>query len=72
MFNLLDPLDNIPLSKTEIKKIFLPATEKMTQELVRKYENLDTVIGQLKSWQKSKTKSIKAAIPILGNKILLR
>ena len=36
VFNLHDPLDNIPLSKLEIKNIFLPNTDKLTLELLQK------------------------------------
>ena len=35
VFNLHDPLDNIPLSKLEIENIFLPNTEKLTLELLK-------------------------------------
>ena len=41
VFKLHDPLDTIPLSKIKIEKIFLPTTEKITLELLRKYQNLD-------------------------------
>ena len=71
VFNLHDPLDTIPLSKTEIENIFLSSTETITLELLRKYQKLDPVIGQLKSWQKYKTKPTKADT-IIGNKTLLR
>ena len=47
IFNLHDPLDTIPLSKLEVENIFLPATEKITLELLQKYQNLDPVIRQL-------------------------
>ena len=33
----------------------------MTLELLKKNQNLDPVIGQLKSWNKIKTKPIKAS-----------
>ena len=36
VFILHDPLNNIPLSKLEIEKIFLPNTEKLTLELLQK------------------------------------
>ena len=72
VFNLHDPLDNIPLSKLEIEKIFLPNTEKLTIELLQKYQNFDPVFRQLKSWHTYKTKPMKAEITILGNKTLLR
>ena len=39
-FNLQDPLDNIPLSRTEIESIFLLATEKMALELLESYQNI--------------------------------
>ena len=40
-FNLHDPLDTIPLSKTtKIENIFLPTTEKITLELLQKYQTL--------------------------------
>ena len=72
VFNLHDPLDTIPLSKTEIENIFLPTTEKITLELLQNYQNLDPVIRQLKSCHKYKTKPNKADTTILGNKTLLR
>ena len=65
-------LDNIPLSKLEIEKIFLTNTEKLTIELLQKYQNFDPVIRQLKFWHTYKTKPMKADITILGNKALLR
>ena len=52
VFNLHDSLDTIPPSKTKIESIFLPATAKNTLEILRKYQNLDLVIRQLKSWHK--------------------
>ena len=67
-----DPLDNIPLSKNENQNIFLPTTEKMTLELLEKYQNSYPTNRQLKSRHKYKTKSIKADIILLGNKTLLR
>ena len=70
--NLHDPLDTIPLSKIEIEKKFLTTTEKITLELLRKYQNLEPVIRQLKSWHKYKTKPTKADTPILEIKTLLR
>ena len=48
VFNLHDPLDTIPLSKIEMENIFLPTTEKITLELLQKYQNLDPVIRHLK------------------------
>ena len=71
-FNLQDPLDNIPLSKTKYQNIFLQNTEKSAMELERNYQNLDPVIRQLKSWHKYKTKSINADITIFENNTLLR
>ena len=50
IFNLHDHFDNKLLSKLEIENIFLPNTEKITLELRQKYQNLDPVIRQLKSW----------------------
>ena len=44
VFNLHDPLDTIPLSKIKIENIFPPTTEKITLELLRKYQNFDPVI----------------------------
>ena len=70
--NLHDPLDTIPLSKLEIDNIFLPPTEKITLELLKRYQNFDPVIRQLKSWHKYKTKPAKADTTISGNKTLLR
>ena len=55
VFDLHDPLDTIPLSKLEIDNIFLPPTDKVTLELLKQYQNLDTVIRHLKSWHKYKT-----------------
>ena len=70
VFNLHEPLDNKPFSKTEMEKTFLPTTEKLTPELLQKYQTLDPVIKQLKSWHRYKTKPIKTDITILGNKTL--
>ena len=56
----------------EIENIFLPTTEKVTQELLQKNQNLDPVIRQLKSWHEYKTKPNKADATILENKTLLR
>ena len=72
VFDLQDPLDTNPLSKLEIDNIFRPPTDKITLELLKQYQNLDPVIRQLKSWHKYKTKPVKAATTILGNKTLLR
>ena len=72
VFSFHDPLDTVPLSKIEVGKIFLPPTEKITLELLQKYQNLDPVIRQLKSWLKYKTKPAKADTTTLGNKTLLR
>ena len=44
VFNLHDPLGTIPLSKLEIDNIFLPPTEQITLELLKRYQNLDPVI----------------------------
>ena len=62
----------IPLSKLEDENIFLPPTETITQKLLQKYQNLDPVIRQLKSWHKYKTKPSKTDKTILGNKTILR
>ena len=72
VFDLHDPIDTIPLSKIEVENIFLPPTEKITLQLLQKYQNFDPVIRQLKSWHKYTTKPTKADITILGNKTLLR
>ena len=72
VFNLYHPLRTIPLSKKEVENTYLPTTEKITLELLQKYQNLDPVIRQLKLWQKYKTKATKADTLILGNKTLLR
>ena len=72
VFDLHDPLDTIPLSKIEVENIFLPPTEKVTLQLLQKYQNFDPVIRQLKSWNQYKTKPTKAGTTILGNKTLLR
>ena len=42
------------LSKTDIKNIFLPATEKKHKNYYKKLPILDPVIKQLKSWHKHK------------------
>ena len=74
VFDLHDPLDTIPLSKLEIEKknIFLPPTDKITINTLKRYQNFDPVIRQLKSWHKYKTKPVKADTTISGNKTLLR
>ena len=72
VFDLHDPLDTIPLSKSEIENIFPPSTEKTTLQLLQKHQNLDPVIRQLKSWHKYKTKPAKADATILENKTHLR
>ena len=72
VFDLHDPHDLIPLSKLEVENIFLPPTEKVTLQLLQKYQNFDPVIRQLKSFHKYKTKPTKADVTILGNKTLLR
>ena len=71
-FDLHDPLDTIPLSKIEVANIFPPPTEKITLQLLQKYQNSDPVIRQFKSWHKYKTKPTKADTTLLGNKTLLR
>ena len=71
VFNLHDPLDTIPQSKTEIANNFLYPTETITLEILQKHQNFDPVIRQLKSWHKYKTKPTKADTTILGNKTLL-
>ena len=55
----------------EIENIFLPITERITLEMLQKHQNLDPVIGKMKSWHKCKTKPLKAETTILGNKTLL-
>ena len=72
VFDLHDPLDNIPLSKLEIENIFLPISEKVSLKLIQKYQDLDPVIRKLKSWHNYKIKPIKADITVLGKKTLLR
>ena len=72
VFNLHDSLDTVPLSKLETDNIFLPPTEKIILELLKRYQNFNPVIRQLKSWHKYKTKPAKADTTILGNKTLLR
>ena len=72
VFNLHDPHDTIPLSKIEVESIFSPPTEKITPQLLQKYQNFDPVIRQLKPWHKYKTNPAKADTTILGNKKLLR
>ena len=72
VFILHDPLDSIPLSKTKIEDIFLPAMEKITLEFFQKYQILDPVSIQPKCWHKYKTKPVKADITILRNRTLLR
>ena len=66
IFNLQDPLDDIPLSEKEIQNIFLPSTETLTLQLLRKHQYLDHVIRQLKFWLKRNTKPVKADITVLG------
>ena len=68
VFDLQDPLDTIPLSKIEVEKIFLPAIEKITLQLLQKNQNFDPVIRQLKSWHNHKRKPTKADTTILGKK----
>ena len=72
VFDLHDPLDAIPLSKLEVENIFLPPTEKITLQLLQKYQKLDPVIRQFKSWHEFKTKPTKADTTILEKKTLLR
>ena len=72
VFDLHDPLDTISLSKLEVENIFLPPTEKITLQLLQKYQNFDPVIRQLKSWHKYITKPTKADATILRSKTLLR
>ena len=72
VFNFHDPLDTIPLSKIEVENTFLPNTEKLNLEILKKHQNLNPVIRQLKSWHKCKAKQIQANFTILGNKTLLR
>ena len=72
VFELHDRLDTILLSKIEVENFFLPPTEKITLQLLQKYQNFDPVIRQLKLWHKYKTKPTKADTTILGNKTLLR
>ena len=52
VFDLHDPFDAIPLSRKEVENIFLPPTEKITLQLLQKYQNLDPVFRQFKSWHK--------------------
>ena len=47
VFDLHDPLDTIPLSKLEIDNIFLPPTDKITLDLLKRYPILDPVIRQI-------------------------
>ena len=54
IFDLHVPIDNMQLSKTDIKNIFLPATEKKHKNYYKKLPILDPVIKQLKSWHKHK------------------
>ena len=54
VFDRHDPHDTIPLSKIEVENIFLSRTEKITLQLLQKYQNFDPVIRQLKSWHKYK------------------
>ena len=72
VLDLHDPLDTFPLLKMEVEKFFLSPTEKITLQLLQKYQNFDPEIRQLKSWHKHKTKPTKAGTTILGNKKLLR
>ena len=52
--------------------MFLPPTEKITLELLKRYQNLDPVIRQLQPWHNYKTKLVNADTTILGNKTILR
>ena len=60
VFDLHGPLDTVSLSKIEIDNIFLPPTDKITLEFLKQNQNLDSVIRQLKSRHKYKTKPVKA------------
>ena len=48
VFNLHDPPDIIPFSKTEIENTFLPTTEKLTLEL-NYYKNIRPMIQSLQN-----------------------
>ena len=72
VFDLHDRLATIPLSKLEVENISLPPTERITLQLLQKYQIFDPVIRQLKSWHKYKTKPAKADAITLRNKTLLR
>ena len=73
VFNLHDPLDSIPLSKTKTKSIFPTDYRNNDLRSIKKiYQNLDPVIRQFESWPNHKSKPVKAEITILGNKTLLR
>ena len=52
----------------EVENFFLPPTEKITKQLLQKYQNFDPVIRQFKSWHKFKTKPTKADTTIIGKK----
>ena len=64
--NMQEPLDNTPLSKNEIKNIFLPIKETMTLKLLQNCQKRDPIVRQLKCWHKYKTKIIKTDITFLG------
>ena len=58
VFNLKDIVDNIPKKKT-----FLPYTAQLTIEILQKYQSLDPVFRQMKSWKKNKTNLQKQISP---------
>ena len=54
------------------KKIFMQCTIKLTTDLLKRYQNLDLIVCQIKFWHKYETKPGKTDITILGNRNLLR
>ena len=72
IFNLQNLLYNIPLSKIETQNIFLSVTANLKPLLKQKYQYLQTVIRQPKSWHKYKIKPMKADMTIRENTKLLR
>ena len=45
VFNLQDPLDNIPLSRNEIQSILLPNTETLTLQFLQKKTKVLTLLS---------------------------
>ena len=63
VFDLHDPLDTFPLSKLEVENIFLPPTEKITLQLLQKYQNFNPVIRQFMAQTHPQFSSISVPQP---------